>query len=187
MVVKSLDRRAKMTRKILKQSLIELMKDKPIHEISIKRLCEIADINRSTFYHHYESPYELYEDIFNDLGTDIYKIVEKNIQNTHWLKDILSEALAYLEQNRDTILVILSRNSGLAIGEELSRYLERFFAFNSPSEISAYCAEFISAGMTSIVWKWLNNENRIPPNELAETISSLIYNGIGNNPVFTMK
>ena len=30
---KPLDRRAKMTRELLKQSLIELMKDRPIHEI----------------------------------------------------------------------------------------------------------------------------------------------------------
>ena len=31
MPTKSLDRRAKMTRELLKQSLIELMKDRPIH------------------------------------------------------------------------------------------------------------------------------------------------------------
>ena len=68
MPVKSLDRRARMTREILKQSLIELMKNKPIHDISIKKICETADINRSTFYHHYDSQFDLFNDILNDIG-----------------------------------------------------------------------------------------------------------------------
>ncbi len=187
MAVKSLDRRAKMTRKILKQSLIELMKDKPIHDISIKKICETADINRSTFYHHYDSQYELFEDIFNDIGTDIYAIVEKNIQDSDWLKIILTETLEYMEENRDTLLVLLSENSGISVGEKLTLYLERFFTFNSPSEIASYCAQFISSGMIAIIWKWLSKEDHIPAKDFAETISSLIYNGIGDNAVFTMK
>ncbi len=187
MMVKSLDRRAKLTRKILKQSLIELMKDKPLHEISIKKICETADINRSTFYHHYNSQYELFDDIFNDIGTDIYAIVEKNIQNTNWLQDVLSETFEYLENDRDTVLIILSQNSGLGIGEKLSHFLERFFAFNSASAASSYCALFISSGITSIVWKWLNKAERLPAKQLAQTITALVYQGIGDDSVFTMK
>ena len=38
------DRRVKMTKKILKEALIEIMHTKPIHEISIKKICETAFI-----------------------------------------------------------------------------------------------------------------------------------------------
>src|SRR5699024_5578943 len=50
---KRIDRRKQYTRKVLKESLIELLKNKPIATISVKALCEKADINRSTFYAHY--------------------------------------------------------------------------------------------------------------------------------------
>ncbi len=187
MAEKSLDRRAKMTRRILKHSLIELMREKPIHEISIKKICETADINRSTFYHHYNSQYELFDDIFNDLGSDIYKIAVKNIEKDDWLKIILTETFEYLEFHRKTVLVVLSENSHFSMGEKLTNFLERFFAFKATSVADSYCAQFISAGTISIVWRWLNNETRISAKDLAETIVSLIYTGIENNSVFTMK
>ena len=53
------DRRARYTRMVLKESLIELLKEKRISNISIKEICERADINRSTFYSHYQDQYDL--------------------------------------------------------------------------------------------------------------------------------
>ena len=60
-------RRVKMTKLLLKQSLLELMKQKSIHDISIKEVCLGADINRSTFYRHYNTQYELYDEIVNEI------------------------------------------------------------------------------------------------------------------------
>jgi hypothetical protein len=46
------DRRVRLTKQIIKESLVELMRDHPIYRVSVKMLCEAADINRSTFYAH---------------------------------------------------------------------------------------------------------------------------------------
>ena len=46
-------RRVKMTKLLLKTALIELMQEKPFSQITIKELCERADLNRTTFYLHY--------------------------------------------------------------------------------------------------------------------------------------
>ena len=48
-----LDRRVEMTKRLLKKSLIELLKNESIEKISIRNLCQNADVNRSTFYKHY--------------------------------------------------------------------------------------------------------------------------------------
>ena len=54
---KKLDRRKKYTRKVLKESLIALLADdKPISAVTVKEICERADINRSTFYMHFSDP-----------------------------------------------------------------------------------------------------------------------------------
>ncbi|WP_338121478.1 hypothetical protein [Halalkalibacterium halodurans] len=47
-----LDRRKKYTRMVLKESLMKLMQEKPLSNITIKEICDLADINRSTFYSH---------------------------------------------------------------------------------------------------------------------------------------
>ncbi|WP_286946022.1 TetR/AcrR family transcriptional regulator [Acetobacterium sp. UBA5834] len=38
---------------------MELMETRPISKISVKMICETADINRSTFYAHYADQYAL--------------------------------------------------------------------------------------------------------------------------------
>lgn len=189
MPTKPIDRRAKMTRELLKQSLIELMKKKPIHEISIKKICETADINRSTFYHHYNSQFELFNDILNDIGNDITAIVKKYSNNPDWMTLILTEAFIYIEDRRETFLVILSENSGFSIGESLTTYVERFvnIASTSSTEIAKYCSQFATAGMTSVVWKWINTEERMSPKELATIISALLMPSISKFTLFPMQ
>lgn len=70
------DRRIKKTKKILKATLIEMMKEIPFEQISITSLCDRADISRITFYSHYNDKYALVEDIFQDMiqqGTQLYR------------------------------------------------------------------------------------------------------------------
>ena len=44
------NQRVRLTKRLLQDSLIELMKTKTIYKISIKEICELAEVNRSTFY-----------------------------------------------------------------------------------------------------------------------------------------
>ncbi len=39
------------------------MDEKPLHKITVKELCAVADVNRSTFYAHYEDIYCMVQDI----------------------------------------------------------------------------------------------------------------------------
>lgn len=61
------NRRVRLTKQAIQDSLIELLDDKPIEKISISELCQIADINRTTFYNHYGSQY----DVLNEVGENI--------------------------------------------------------------------------------------------------------------------
>ena len=54
-----MDRRVRKTRLKLNESLMILIKDKNINQITVKELTDLADINRKTFYLHYKY-YRLY-------------------------------------------------------------------------------------------------------------------------------
>lgn len=179
------DRRVKMTKKILKESLIEIMHTKPIHEISIKKICEIADINRSTFYHHYQSPQELYDDIINDLSVDFNTILEKSKEKGALQTAVIAEMLTYVENRRELFLVILSDKGNIGIGEKLTKIMGKFIGADNGSEMVMYCAQFISAGVANILWLWLNNENRLPPKDVAALITTIMTHGVRRAVIFS--
>ena len=57
------DKRIKKTKKILKQTLIDLLENKTFDQITVKELCDKSETSRITFYTHYSDKYDLVEDI----------------------------------------------------------------------------------------------------------------------------
>lgn len=170
-------RRVRMTKLLLKESLIELMKEKSIHVISIKEICEGADVNRSTFYRHYDTQYDLYDDIINDISDDIQIVYQQCSEEGMTVTLLLTRIFTYIEQHREKFLVILSDNGNISLGETYNRITERFISRENTGELGAYVAQFIAAGMTSILWSWLNAEERKPPEQIAGLINYLIKHG----------
>ena len=53
--MKNNDARVRYTQKVLKDSLLQLLEKKPINKITVKEVCELAELNRATFYAHYRA------------------------------------------------------------------------------------------------------------------------------------
>lgn len=176
--LKTDSRRVRMTKMLLKKSLIELMHEKSIHEINIKDICLGADINRSTFYRHYNTQFELYDEVLEDITNDISEIYVSCMGEVNSTNKFLVEVLKYIESNRDTFLVILSGKSNVSMGETFNRFTSRFISYENSSELKVYIIQFIAAGMTSFIWTWLNKENRRPAEDVALIINSIITHGI---------
>lgn len=74
------DRRVKRTRKSIFDALVELLLEKDIGNITVRELCEKADVNKSTFYLHFMDIYdckdtwaaELLEDVFSKISLISY-------------------------------------------------------------------------------------------------------------------
>ena len=63
MAEQKLNRRVQYTRRALREALIDLVSEKPLANITITDICARADINRSTFYLHYQGVHELLGEI----------------------------------------------------------------------------------------------------------------------------
>jgi AcrR family transcriptional regulator len=74
------NQRVRLTKKMLQDSLIWLLPNKSIHKISVREICDNAEINRSTFYKYYGSQYDLLKDMENEvlLQIDGYLNVSKD-------------------------------------------------------------------------------------------------------------
>ena len=63
--MKKTDTRVQYTKSKLRSSVLEILQEKPIENITIKEVCDKAGLNRGTFYLHYDSPSALLKDIQN--------------------------------------------------------------------------------------------------------------------------
>ena len=59
------DRRVRRTKAMLRAALTELLKTKPVNEISVTELTRLADVNRGTFYGHYKDIFDMVEQLEN--------------------------------------------------------------------------------------------------------------------------
>ena len=71
------DKRVKKTRNAIREVFFELTKSKKLNEITIKELCENADINKSTFYLHYRDIFDLADSIQKSLLKDVCAIIDE--------------------------------------------------------------------------------------------------------------
>lgn len=83
--MEKIDPRVKRTKKLFKDSLKELMLEHDDYmDITVKELCEKAEINRRTFYLHYEYIDDLLVEIQEDFSIEFY---EKTKQYDH-IRDV---------------------------------------------------------------------------------------------------
>ncbi len=80
------DRRIIKTKRALKESLIALMQRKDFKDISITDIVQLADLNRGTFYNHFQYKEELLEEIIDDVSTDLINSFREPYQNTNIFK-----------------------------------------------------------------------------------------------------
>lgn len=55
----------------MKQAMLELMNTIPFDKITVRLICERADVNRSTFYAHYTDIYDMIEQMEANLQKDL--------------------------------------------------------------------------------------------------------------------
>lgn len=61
------DARVRYTQSALKQAFLSLLREKPVNKITVKEVCERAELNRATFYAHYSDCFALLASIEREL------------------------------------------------------------------------------------------------------------------------
>lgn len=107
------NRRVTMTKLLLKESLLDMLETENIHQISIRALCEKADINRSTFYKYYGSQYDLLAEMENELLLEVDKHMKNSIYDGNpstFFKISLLNILQVTKKNQRLCKLLLQSN-----------------------------------------------------------------------------
>jgi AcrR family transcriptional regulator len=182
------DRRVRKTKQILRESLITLMKEKSISEITVREISELADINRGTFYLHYQDIYDMVtkvqDEIFDEFNSIVNARSPEEIKNETVL--ILEDIYSYLADNEALCSVLLSSNGDIAFLERLrSAVREKCIydfdtVFNKNKSQYFECfASFIVAGSIGLIQEWFNTGMKESPHEMARITNDIIVQGVG--------
>ena len=167
------------TKKSLSKSLIYLLEKNAITEIDVSQLCTYAGVNRTTFYKHYNSLYDLLNELINEFFKKIEVLFLKvNVNENTTSKVAL--LLKYLKQNREFVSVIMNNNTLTTISQRLITldFIDSLIKTNIQYRKSVYIndnyyIDFIISGWYAVIKRWVNENCALDENTLARLLTSI--------------
>lgn len=173
------NRRIKYTKLVLKNSLLTLLKEKQITDITVKELCEQADVNRSTFYSHYANHFDLKTQIENEMIEDLtqYLRMDNIEENADGLK-MTEKLLEYIATRQTECEALLNENKISTFQKKVEQLAHQSMMKNQliKNNFNEYVRAFIISGSIQMIRLWLDNGLVESPKEIASLINQMVQN-----------
>lgn len=174
-------RKTRYTRMILQDSLFELMEKKPITKITIKELCEKADINRTTFYAYYADQYDLLRRIEDETLSWVKEVISNLLGKTdkHEAMKVLEEIFQYFAENRRHLQVLISEQGDINFQKQLFTLIYQQCGISPSTAADANVSikedyfVFVVNGSIGLIQYWLKNGLNRSVREMAEIIYTM--------------
>lgn len=176
------NQRIRLSKTLLKNALVELLRVKRIDKISISELCEAAQINRTTFYKYYGSQY----DLLSEMEQDFFQQLQQNfLDKDPEDMENLTELIRYLDADQERWKVLINSVGDQAFTEKLfdTPAIRALFRRHNLSGIDqrmeGYIRTFFCQGGYAVLRRWLNAESRETPEEIAFLLKKLACQVMG--------
>ena len=188
------------TAKKMDKALISLLEEKSFEYITVSEICKRAEVNRSTFYLHYENTVELLDETARFLLDDFIACFNVDIKSiTKKFKDspldelifisdeYLHPYLTYIRDNRSVFSTVLLHSVSFGFNEIFQRLYENIFnpileRYNYPVADRKYAMMFYLNGITAVVKEWLKDDCKKTIGEISLIIYGCIF-GRENNVI----
>ena len=178
--------RVERTKKRVHEALLELLRKGDINRISIRELCSLAEINRTTFYNHYGSQYDVLNEMAEEYIRNTSLDVMNEIASGRNIAEALKEALKYMQDHLSFAQILLDAGHYDLMGY-LLKYMPRFDEMvmrNLPAGIEEdekrAIAVFTEYGAVRLLKEWIMAGCLKSPQEEAELILRIAGREIGN-------
>lgn len=178
------DRRARRTRALLQNALLELLKKRRLDSIQIKEITDLADVSRPAFYLHFESKEDLLLSHIDDLFAQLHKAVFAEAAKSNnlslktlvmtsfalWGKEAPAWQVALQVENKDLLLARLRRHMA-AIMDEFAAYPSSNITQHPLNE---YVVDFVTGGVYMLLRRWAEEGMKTSAEQMGELAYSLV-------------
>ena len=157
------------------KALLSLLEKKSFEYITISEICEKAEVNRSTFYLHYENTSDLLQettayvlDNFTsyfsiDAESITTKFANCDLQDLKFINEkYLHPYLSFIKENQRVFSAVLSQPTLFESKAIFQRMFDNIFKpildrFHYPRDEQNYVMLFYLNGITAIISEWLKD------------------------------
>lgn len=176
------DARIRKTKEKLSTALIQLLKEQDFIEITPAKICEKAEINRSTFYRNYRNTTQLKDEMERKI-LDSVDWSDRDFDLVYSRKSILKQ-LDFLREKRDAFSALSSNCFKESIFDKISRKLissaisqyPKYQDKVSRQEYEKNCV-FLIGGMVSIIFNWYTDGMKEDPEKVTDFILRKLEQG----------
>lgn len=194
MTGKTTDRRIVRTKRLIRDALTELMEEKGFEGLTVRDLTKKADINRGTFYLHYQDKYDLLEKCEAEILTGIERITEgiqpQDVQNfsQHDSLPFIVQLFELFYEHSSFMRVILGPKGNASFQGKLRDIIKKTFFRNVISKINKeemlvpidYLFSYVSSAHLGVIQHWLETGMEKTPQEMARILSRITLLGPGH-------
>ena len=176
------NQRVAISKHLLKSSLLRLLQNKNITKISISELCQEAEINRTTFYRHYETP----NDVLLEIASDYIKEFRNFSSSANTSQDLYDEVVQlcrFIDHHSDMAKLLIRNNTNDGITKIFQELCDDFVGKRkilykgSPvdDDTLRLFSSFFSVGIYTLISHWLVEDIAKTPEEIANLICCSFY------------
>lgn len=170
--------RVRLTKQMIENALLALLEEKNLEKITVLELCKKAEVNRTTFYKYYGSPFDVLESIIESFFCGLREA--SHIDNNG---NIFSEnMLHYLYENKEKCLILLDylpyetfTKRLLNIDAFESQFIDLFSDVYT-EEQKEYLLNAYRHAIFGILSYWLHQKRPLSTDELQDITNKLAQN-----------
>ena len=172
-----------MTKKALAASLKKLMEKKLLSKITIKEIIEDCNVNRKTFYYHFQDINHLVKWTFEEEAVEVLKQYDLMID----YKDAISFILSYVEKNklicncaldalgRDELKIFFQKDFLNVIGRTVEQLSE---GMSVSGDFKVFLINFYTDALASVLINWIRHKDHSDKEKMIQYISVTLYGTI---------
>ena len=170
------DARVRYTRMRIQEALLACLAEKPVSKIKVKELCDMAEINRATFYKHYADPF----DLLDKLEGEALAWLESRLGESGFQQDMTLTVLRSLSDGDNPYHALASANGDPGFAGRVSALFYREFRpqlaqilphRTEDERTAAYL--FLVGGCSRLLAGWLQDGKKTPPEEAAARLQTI--------------
>jgi AcrR family transcriptional regulator len=177
-------KRSTLTRNLIKKALIDLLLTESFNSITVKQICEKAEVNRSTFYTYFKDPDELLAAIEDDTVQLILNSFNLEIPTDN-IVDYIDHFLGEVKVHHEAFKVLLGLQADASFSEKLMNKVaqETLMKVLMSGESSLpttnisqlfYYGSFYMSGAYAILVKWINSNYGLPSSDIAAILRDML-------------
>lgn len=174
---------SQITKKVLAESIKQLMETKPLAKISVGDITEHCGINRQSFYYHFKDKYDLVNWIYY---TETIEFISKITDMNNWTSGV-ADLCIYMQENSKFYINALNTPGQNSFQEYLTQFIHDLLVSIIEEikgqriieqDIINFIADFYTFAFVGVVLKWAKNGMKESPQEYIDKIKELVNKSI---------